>query len=292
MYASEEKFRIVKCHSCGLVFMNPMPDPEELKKYYPLEYYESYGMAKRELKFLQRSKVQKVIRLKKKGSILDIGCQKGEFLKRMEEKGWKVFGVDISVSSCNYARKKLGLKNIYAGDVLDFDFPERYFDVVTMWQVIEHLRDPLATLRKINRLLKRDGVLIFECPNFGSFTSRVFKDKWPGLDVPRHLYQFTPPVIRAMAEKAGFRVERIDHFAQPLMNLVCLKVSIFRQLGIEKRTAVSPAAVSATPGPKNRSIVWIAARGLNTFFCFLVSLFFAMCRKADIIGVYCKLRTK
>ncbi len=133
VFPSPEKFNFVKCRNCGLVFMNPRPTSEEMQTYYPVEYHQDYGRGKRELRFLSGNKIQSIKKFRKNGKILDIGSQKGEFLKHMQEEGWDVYGAEISSYACEYARNKLNLKNIYEGDILELDLPERFFDVFTFY---------------------------------------------------------------------------------------------------------------------------------------------------------------
>jgi SAM-dependent methyltransferase len=195
VFHTEEKFQLVKCSQCGLVFLNPRPSACEIGHYYPYRFFYNPNIEK-ETEYGDEKKVDIVERLEKGGRILDIGCGKGGFLGKMQSKGWEVFGVDISTMASTYAREKLGIKNIYSQDLLDVSLPEHFFDVISLWHVIEHLPGPLGTLKRISRLLKEDGVLIIECPNFDSLSRIVFRDKWFPLSLPRHFYQFTPQILK------------------------------------------------------------------------------------------------
>ena len=210
-FASGERFRYVKCPECGLVFLSPRPSPDEIDKYYPDVYYQEYGEGPRELEFLRSDYSEVIAGIRPPGRILDLGSQKGVFLKRMQDKGWEGFGVDISEKACRIAKTDYGLKNIYAGNILDIDFPEDYFDVITLWHVVEHLHEPLHVMQKLRRLLKPDGILVAECPNIGSISAKLFGARWQPLDAPRHLYQFSGRTLRDLMRRAGFMVNKVDY---------------------------------------------------------------------------------
>jgi SAM-dependent methyltransferase len=205
-------FRLVKCQQCGLVYLNPRPTREEMRRYYPLDYgpYAQdiepaggflsnlayrYGVAKRCLMITKRKRL---------GRILDVGCGAGHFLNGMKQRGWQTFGIEISEEAATYARERFGLE-VLVGALEDTEFPVAYFDAVTLWNVLEHLHDPLATLMQVKRLLKDDGLLVFSVPNWDSVDSRLWGEFWVGLDMPRHLYIFPQPALEELLVKTGFK---------------------------------------------------------------------------------------
>ena len=192
-YFSPLTFKVMRCNRCGLVCLNPRP--KKIVYYYPER---RKAIEKDSFSFLAPDGIKKIKRLKKSGRIFDIGCGHGYFLFDMSKEGWEVFGNELSKTGCDFARETLGLKNTYNSDLLSLDFPENFFDVVTMWHTLEHMKKPQETLRRIKRILKDDGVLIIESPDFYSLQSRFFKDKWFSLDLPRHLYQFTHKVLEKL----------------------------------------------------------------------------------------------
>lgn len=102
----------------------------------------------------------------KSGRLLDIGCGIGYFVKKMEEyPSWEVHGYEVSPVAAAIARNKLGLDNVVHGDVLDSDFGQHSFDIVTMWDVIEHIPDPDPVLSFVNYILKDEGFLFLHTPN-------------------------------------------------------------------------------------------------------------------------------
>ncbi|HXX64134.1 MAG TPA: class I SAM-dependent methyltransferase, partial [Bacteroidota bacterium] len=99
------------------------------------------------------------------------------------------------------------------GDILDISFGERKFDIVTLWNVLEHLPHPVESIQKVRSLLKEGGILIAAVPNFHSFQSRVFRDRWYHLEVPRHLYHFDPDSLAKLLSNQGFSILGLSHYS-------------------------------------------------------------------------------
>ena len=206
-------FKIVKCKECGLVYLNPRPDKDEIRKCYP-PWYHSRAQARTvniEKTWIwgipwgkaMKKKARPILRYKKKGTILDIGCGDGSLLKYMKSLGWHTFGVEFNERSSQYARKVLGL-NVFSGRLEEANYETGFFDVIILFHVLEHLHDPCETLKRVYSLLKKDGFLLIEVPNFGSFEARFFKSKWNGISAPLHLYHFTPETLKNMLNYCGF----------------------------------------------------------------------------------------
>ncbi len=202
---------VVKCKKCGLVYRNPRPVEDEL-----LSHFVSDEVSVRHKKAvwydakikLFEKNLRRIEKLSLKDRLLDVGCGYGTFLKMARDRGWQVSGIELSSSACKYASEMLGL-NIFKGTLKEARFQDNYFDVVTLWDVLETLNNPLAVLLEIKRILKSGGLLIFRARNvtfhlnvhlmFGNVARRL-KIK-PTLF---HLYSFSPKTIRKMLEKAGF----------------------------------------------------------------------------------------
>lgn len=210
--------RLVRCPYCGLVYQNPRPTLAEMSKHYPPEYepYTDYiGRSKRK-SLLRRAidyGIQKrcrfVTRRKAGGRLLDIGCAAGTFLVGMRaQPGWQVEGVEISPEVAELARHEHQLK-VFTGTLEEAAFPDNTFDVVTMWDVLEHVHDAAGTLQEIRRILKRGGLLVVRVPNLASWDAEFFKANWAGLDAPRHLYVFTPETLGRMLTSSGLEV--VEH---------------------------------------------------------------------------------
>jgi SAM-dependent methyltransferase len=127
------------------------------------------------------------------------------------QSNWDVYGVEVDAESVDFARRKLGL-DVYHGTVDEPHFPDDYFDVVTMWDVIEHLHDPFETLLEIRRILKPGGKLIISTPNAYSWDATLFGRYWIGLDFPRHLYVFSSITLGRLLKRANLLPERFFCF--------------------------------------------------------------------------------
>lgn len=203
-YTSDEEFCVVRCRRCGLIYVNPRPNTEEIHAYYPEEFYD----VQLDVEQLLREKEQQLL-LKyqyvkdiKPGKLLDIGCSKGEFLFFMQQKGWKVRGIDFSVKPPNV----FGL-DIFYGDLCSAAYSPASFDLVTLWAVLEHVYDPKHILSKINKIIKPGGKIVLLVTNFNSLPARFMRQD----DIPRHTTLFTKHTMRAMLQRTGFKPESF-HF--------------------------------------------------------------------------------
>lgn len=281
-YFSPLTFKVMQCRACGLVCLNPRP--REMMQYYPEGKKESI---KDYFDFLQPNRIKKIARLKKKGRVLDIGCGWGEFLFQMSKQGWGVFGTDISKTRCDFAREKLRLNNVYNSGLCSLDFPQDFFDLVTMWHTLEHLDRPQETLRTINRILKDDGVLIIESPNFASPQSRFFKERHYQLDLPRHLYWFTPHVLEKLLKLAGFKIYKRDYIVNPRICFISLKMSLSRCLGVRKLPV--PGAITSF---RQTRILWDLLSWTFNLLCLALTSFLILINCDDSFRVYCRKMTR
>lgn len=209
------KTTLVQCQNCGLVYQNPRPTIDEMEQHYPQDYepyhnYETkktawllekaieYGMDKRARSF--------VFRKRSGNKLLDVGCASGDYLNFMWKKyHLEVQGVEINSYAADLARNKYHL-DVFTGTLEQAGFQENLFDVVTMWDVLEHLHDPNSTLQEIVRILKPGGLLALRVPNADSFDAKIFGPYWSGLDSPRHLYVFGKSTLTKVLEKNSFRI--------------------------------------------------------------------------------------
>lgn len=213
-------FNVVECQDCGLLYLNPRPSPDELDRYYPAGYI-SYPTAIQDEKSairrwdrqygLHKRCSQVIRRVGGPGRVLDVGCATGIFLDGMRQRGWDAYGVEPSAHAVQYARSRLGL-NVTEGFLEDAGFQDAFFDVVTMWDVLEHVPDPRATLAEIARILKPGGWLVLNLPNPESWERRWFGPYWAGWDVPRHFHLFDRQALRRYLEEAGLRLEEVASF--------------------------------------------------------------------------------
>lgn len=213
-FGPPSQFKLVKCQDCGLVYLNPRPSPEQMKDYYPAAYYEDLASINKDLyRWYQQERLHKLQAHSKGGRLLDVGCNDGLFLYLAAQAGWEAKGVEMAESSAAYAREVLKL-DVFTGQLTEVNFPAQHFDIVTFWHVLEHLHDPLRELREANRIMKPDGLLVVEVPNIASWQARLFSTNWRALDVPRHLYHFSPASLPAVLAAAGFTCFKTSYWSR------------------------------------------------------------------------------
>lgn len=140
---------------------------------------------------------------KKPQSLLDVGCGVGIFLKKVKEIGWNAIGVDMSSSAVQYARNH-GLV-VRVGKIEELKFKSGSFDVITLFQTIEHIEDPLKILNKVYSLLRKGGILMITTPSEESFMARVLGKFWFGYRNIEHLFFFNKQSLTVMQKKVGFK---------------------------------------------------------------------------------------
>lgn len=216
-------FDIVRCARCGLVYVNPRLKREERDKIYASKsYYSGDGFGYRDyigdypsIKHLANRRLDLLEEFCEKGRLLDIGCAHGFFLLAARERGWEVYGVEISKFASDYAREKYGL-NIINKSLEDAHFPDNFFDVVTMWDVLCHLDDPPAVIREIKRILRKDGFIFLQIPNFLGFQSRLMRGRWKDIKPAYHLWYFTPKTLSRLVNSKGFSIVRVRGGKSPV----------------------------------------------------------------------------
>jgi len=211
-------FCLVQCRQCGLLYLNPRPTLEEIKRYYPEEYGPYNVTPEDEPSWINRldhnygywKRARLVNRACPRGGrVLDVGCATGNFLNMLRRLGpWDLYGLDITPEASQYARERYGIRT-FTGVLADAGYPDAYFDVVTMWDVMEHVYDPTSTMNEVHRILKPGGLFLARVPNVSTWDARLFGPYWVGLDAPRHLYVFSPTTFNGLLHKAGFSVRKM-----------------------------------------------------------------------------------
>jgi 2-polyprenyl-3-methyl-5-hydroxy-6-metoxy-1,4-benzoquinol methylase len=198
------------------VFLNPRPKSQHISGFYQSPEYQPFLSTQFKLSFFERlytliralankNKLQKILKLKETGRILDIGCGTGEFLNIMQQTGWETFGVEKDQAAVDFASSAYKL-NIKAGELADAGFGAKQFDVITMWHVLEHVYFPVVEMERIRNLLKNDGILLIALPNIASPDAQFYRQNWVALDAPRHLTHFTKKNMEDLCKRTGFEI--------------------------------------------------------------------------------------
>jgi SAM-dependent methyltransferase len=219
---THRSFRVVVCRCCRLIRLSPPPSPEELRSYYPEEYWfaPDEGAAGRLEEIYRRLVLRDHLRFVRRalesarlsGLVLDVGCGGGLFLRLLRERGYRVAGLDFSVDAAILAWGRNGVPTVCAS-LTHAPFPPASCAAITMFHVLEHLYDPLSYLTAAYELLEPEGRLIVQVPNAGCWQFLLLGENWSGLDVPRHLVTFRQRDLEVLLDRAGFEVVRIKHFS-------------------------------------------------------------------------------
>lgn len=284
-------FNLMKCRQCGMVCLNPLPEKSSI--YYHADDDKNKTKTKRIdiFNLLNPDRARIVEKFKKPGRILDIGCGSGEFLFNMKSRGWEVFGNESSGDLCNLIKDRFGLQNIYDNDLLVLDFPDKFFDVITLWHVFEHLEYPLESLQKIKKILKDDGLLIIESPNYASCQRKFFKERWFALNVPRHIYQYSPQCLTKLFKSTGLEIFAKNYLVNLRMDFITLKGSILRLFHLE---------IVPDERERNESLLLIGLKKYKFIYrflrvsfeiaCLALTLILALINCGSTFRVYCRRR--
>jgi 2-polyprenyl-3-methyl-5-hydroxy-6-metoxy-1,4-benzoquinol methylase len=204
-YITREAFAVRRCGGCGMGRTDPQP--ASMSRYYPAAYRRYGVMTVRVLRLLYGWKVRGwARRLRRGGRVFEVGCGDGWMLGALRARGWRVAGSERSLAACRAAAGTNGVA-VFVGELDALRAPGR-FDAVILFQVLEHLAEPVETLRRGADLLAPGGLMVVAVPNFASWQASLFGRSWFHLDVPRHLNHFTPATLARSLERAGLRVLR------------------------------------------------------------------------------------
>jgi SAM-dependent methyltransferase len=199
---------MAECSACGVAFLFPQPTDEVLARHYDEAYY-GKGRKKflapveagiRALTWMKWRSVRGV--LSPGARMLDIGCGRGTLIRMARDAGYEAYGIERA------SPEEHPVPNVFYKDLPECGFPDGHFQLVTIWHVLEHLRDPLTTLAEIRRILAPGGWLSVAVPNFGGAQAQASGALWFHLDLPRHLWHFRRRSLEAMLAKSGFRAAR------------------------------------------------------------------------------------
>lgn len=215
---SNEKFELLYNKENDMLETYPKPNKENLSYYYQSQAYISHTDSNKTLieklyklvkKFTVRQKVKLIQKLHTKEKyLLDIGCGTGDFLAEAKKNSWHVTGIEPSLKARNLALEKLHNQTQIFNDIDQIS--NLKFDVITLWHVLEHVYDLDIFLKKLQYILKPNGIIVVAVPNFKSFDAKHYKQFWAAYDVPRHLWHFSKYAIKKIFSKINMEVVKIQ----------------------------------------------------------------------------------
>jgi SAM-dependent methyltransferase len=208
----KDGYPICRCTSCGLVQVAAELSRDELEQIYDEEYFSSDVfhdyVAERDARVeAGRAAARTLARLVPAGTLLDVGCAAGFFLEAASTH-FEVTGVELSPFASSYARETLGLR-VFTGDVTEGMLEGEQFDVVTVWNTVEHMADPLGGLASIGRVMRPGALLALSTGDVTGPLARLSLRNWNLMAPPYHLFFFSPKTIDLLLAKAGFELRRL-----------------------------------------------------------------------------------
>jgi 2-polyprenyl-3-methyl-5-hydroxy-6-metoxy-1,4-benzoquinol methylase len=209
------RHHLAQCRSCGMVFAHRPPTAQELEA-----TYGSYPVIPA-LSPLTKQRYLELLDVfdgyRRTGRILDAGSGSGYFLDTAMERGWEAHGTEYDTAVVEACRAR-GI-HMQQGVLDPAHYTEASFDVITSFEVLEHLVDPATELAHISKLLRPGGILYLTTPNFNSVARHIARDRWNIINYPEHLNYFTPRTLGLSLKKAGLHVERIRTTGISVMRL-------------------------------------------------------------------------
>lgn len=269
-HARTRVYQILACPSCSIAWLEDPPAPSELEEHYGADYDRAIAAGGSDPGHWKERR-ETVLRYKNRGKILDLGCGSGGFLASLRSPSWQLFGIEMSERAAEMAETNTGAE-VFVGDILDAPFPEGSFDVVTCFHVIEHLHQPWAVFAQVYKWLKQGGIFYLMTPNIDSAGAKIFGSYWYALELPRHLYHFSPTALGNLARAAGLtEISLTTHrelFVEPSIRYIV--DNAFRKSGVQR----VPLAQAKPPG-----YAWRAARK-----CFRVTILPLIAKSAGLAG--------
>jgi 2-polyprenyl-3-methyl-5-hydroxy-6-metoxy-1,4-benzoquinol methylase len=221
-----------------LVQVREFPHPHELATVYGESYYRSpashvvgydnYEADEANILATASRRLREISRYKTgPGRLLDVGCALGYFMDAARGAGWETIGIELSDYAADHARRRGGA-TVHVGELSHAALPESGVDVITLWDVVEHMADPLTQLRECRRVIKPNGLLAMSTPDIGSSVAKLTGERWMGFKLAdEHLFYFSRSTATQLLEMSGFEVVRAFSVGK------CITLSFFvKRLGL------------------------------------------------------------
>lgn len=263
-YCADNQRGLMQCVNCGLIYVSPRPDATELYSLYGESYFRNddsgtvgYTNYLRDESNIRRTftrRLKRLERFSKPGRSLDVGCALGFYMAQAQARGWSVQGLDVSRFAVNYVSEHFGF-DVCHGSLLDLEYPANSYDLVTLWDVIEHVPDPKACVQKIAGLLKPGGLFALATPDVDSLPARLTGRRWVGYKLSEeHVYYFALDTLTRMLNDAGLDVIDSYHVGKYvtvrlLLNRLGMYTPLLARLGswAERRFHLSDRSLYVNP---------------------------------------------
>jgi SAM-dependent methyltransferase len=281
LHSTPGEWGIHACRACGLMLTSPRPSPAAIASYYPEDYQPFHAPHIPVDRQTMTSSIKRVVRrlLDPRehvlpqgivpGRALEVGCGSGRHLKELAVAGWSVEGLEPSAETAARLREETGIP-ITTGTIEEICFERKSFDLIVALMVLEHLHDPLECLSRIHSWLRPGGFLTGSVPNAASWEFRFFRENWFALQVPTHLFHFTPSSLTRVLSSAGFSDIRIYH-QRNVSNLMVHAGHFLRRHRIPGARSCldfpvkGPRALRLTVWPAAALLAWFGQAGRISF---------------------------
>lgn len=254
-HGRRQRYALVRCPVCSLVWLSNPPRADEMHQHYTAEYHRLISAAGETSPWRWQSSRKVLTHYKETGTLLDLGCSSGSFLGALKSDPLKLYGIGMSADCAKRAEAKSGAQ-VFVGGILEAPFPPESFDVITCFDVLEHLYEPRRVMARVAEWLKPGGIFYVLVPNVNSAEARIFGRYWHGLELPRHLFHYSPESLTFLAQSAGLREVSLQTRRNPAVGTSLRYVwdDFFGAVGI-RRTPVAYRGKATLPWRVARKLV-------------------------------------
>lgn len=223
----KEAFSYQSCENCGSVYVERRLNAAMMETLYGPDGRSVYQMkhlyiptADYRIETIYKRKAEALRSLTAGRRLLDFGCSAGYFMAAARNAGWDVDGVELNEFSANWAKQELGLEAVFHGDIREAGYAPQSFDIITMWDVFEHVPDPAALLELVKPYLKADGTIVIETSHIDCFETEFLNADNTNIVGDLHLIHFTLDALKKIATSRGFDVKNYEIFGLDLAHIM------------------------------------------------------------------------